>query len=176
MDRGRTLRTSTRSATTALDPASAWAVVASGEDGPQWYVDAGPFVFRRAIDRLALGPALKVAPPGRPLLQTGDEAGFWRVVEADHDAHRLVLQAIVRAPGTVTLEVAVHPDDAGARLELVVAFAPRGVLGTAYLLADLPAREALTELVTLHVLTLLRRREKADGHDNRPWPPAVDQV
>ncbi|GAA5143017.1 hypothetical protein GCM10023340_07520 [Nocardioides marinquilinus] len=175
MDRGRTLRSSRRSSALALDPASVWAVAASGEDGPQWYVDAAPFAFRRAIDRLALGPALKRRPPGRPLLETGDEAGFWRVVEADHDAHRLTLQAIVRAPGTVTLEVVVHPDDAGSRLELVVAFAPRGVLGTAYLLADLPAREALTELVMLHVLTVVRRHE-AGARDNRSWPRAVDQV
>ena len=52
MDRDRTLTTSTRAATVALSPDRAWDVVASGVDGPQWYVDAAPFVFRGALDRL----------------------------------------------------------------------------------------------------------------------------
>ncbi|MEO9322660.1 DUF2867 domain-containing protein [Nocardioides sp. C4-1] len=171
MRRSRTLHATRRSSTVALAPDAAWDVVASGEAGPQWYVDAAPFVFRRFVDRLALGPALRREPPGRPRLATGDRVGFWRVVEADHRARRLELEAEVRAPGTVRLMATATPStDEGTEVGLEVSFAPRGLLGRAYLLTDLPAREALTELVLLHVLTVLRRRDN-------PWTSAsVDQV
>jgi hypothetical protein len=170
MRRGRTLHTSRRSAVVGLEPDGAWAVVASGASGPQWYVDAAPFVFRRWVDRLALGPALRREPPGRPRLAAGDRVGFWTVVGADHRDHRLALEAQVRAPGTVTLDVAVDEHPEGSEVTTTIAFAPTGVLGTAYLLADLPAREAVAELVQLHLLTILRR------HDN-PWATSsVDQV
>lgn len=170
MRRRRTLHTTRRSAVVALDPATAWDVVASGETGPQWYVDAAPFVFRRWVDKLALGPALRREPPGRPRLATGDRVGFWTVTAAEHGARRLTLQAQVRAPGTVTLEATVEPHPEGAEVTTTIRFAPRGLLGRAYLLADLPAREAVAELVQLHLLTILRR------HDN-PWAASpVDQV
>ncbi len=130
----------------------AWAVVASGADGPQWYVDAAPLVVRRGIDRLVLGPGHRHPPPGRPLLADGDEVGFWRVLAADHAARRLVLRAEVRAPGTVTLEATVEPDagdsDAGGSVvSVAVGFTPSGLLGRVYLLADLPARETVIEVV-----------------------------
>ena len=51
MERRRTLQTTSRSSIVALDPTTAWDVVASGEDTRQWYADAAPFVadlFRRA--------------------------------------------------------------------------------------------------------------------------------
>ena len=43
-------------------------------------------------------------------------------------------------------------------------------VGRAYELVDLPAREAVSELLALHLLTILRRR------DNRTWAGSVDQV
>lgn len=170
MRRSRTLHATRRSSTVPLAPDAVWDVVASGRAGPQWYVDAAPFVFRRLVDRVALGPGLRREPPGRPRLATSDRVGFWRVVDADHRARRLVLEADVRAPGTVRLEAAVDPDDDGSSLTVDISFAPRGLLGRAYLLTDLPAREAVTELVVLHLLTVLRRRDN-------PWAAAsVDQV
>lgn len=170
MDRQRTLTTTTRSATVALSPDRAWEVVASGAAGPQWYVDAAPFVFRGALDRLVGGAGRRHRPPGRPRLAVGDRAGFWRVVEADHRAHRLLLEAEVRAPGRVTLEAGVRPG-AGehADVTMTIALDPAGVLGAVYLVADLPARAAVTELTMLHLLTVLRRVEKQDR-----WP--VDSV
>ncbi len=94
------------------------------------------------------------------------------MVEADHHAHRLLLEAEVRAPGRVTLEVTLATADAGAtphdtRVGLTITLDPSGVLGMAYLVADLPARGVVTELTMLHLLTILRRRDN-------PWP--VDSV
>ena len=132
-------------------PASqAWAVVASGRAGPQWYVDAAPFVVRGGLDRLVGGAGRAFPPPGTDLLAAGDRAGLWRVDEADSGLRRLGLTAEVRAPGTVTLVTEVLPDgDAGVEGCLVrqtVRLDPSGVFGAAYLLADLPAREAVLEL------------------------------
>ena len=52
-------------------------------------------------------------------------------------------EAFVGGGGRLVFE----PDQAGARLTQRVAFRPGGLLGTAYLLADLPAREVLLALV-----------------------------
>jgi hypothetical protein len=170
MRRARTLHTSRRTAVVALDPAATWDVVASGASGPQWYVDAAPLVVRRWIDRLALGPALRREPPGRSHLAPGDEVGFWKVAQADRASRHLVLVAQLRSPGRVTLEVRARPHRQGTEVELVVTLSPRGLVGRAYELVDLPAREAVSELLTLHLLTLLRRQDN-------PWVAgAVDQV
>lgn len=158
MERHRTLHTSRRSAVIALPPAAAWDVVASGADSRQWYADAAPFVVRGALDRLLPGGTRRARPPGRTRLATGDRVGFWDVVLADHQVRRLVLQARVRAPGTVTLEAAVSPDATGSRVDLAITLRPSGLLGRAYLLADLPARAVVTELAMLDLLTVLRRR------------------
>ena len=158
MRRSRTLHTTHRAAVVALDPAATWDVVASGATGPQWYVDAAPLVVRRWIDRVALGPALRREPPGRPHLRTGDEVGFWKVAEADQRARRLVLVAQLRSPGRVTLEATVVPHVDGSEIALAVTLSPRGVVGRVYEIVDLPARETVSELLMLHLLTLARRR------------------
>ncbi|WP_193612379.1 DUF2867 domain-containing protein [Nocardioides lijunqiniae] len=149
MRRHRSLRTTTRESALPVDPDRAWAVVASGRTGSRWYVDAAPFVVRGGIDRLAGGVGRRWPPPGTPLLATGDHAGFWRVAEADHDRRRLELVAEVRAPGTVTLTTEIT--DAG-RLRQTVALDPDGLLGAAYLVADLGARELVSELTHRRLL------------------------
>lgn len=174
MDRHRSLTTSGRSAVVASEPERVWDVVASGAAGSQWYVDAAPFVFRGALDRVVGGAGRSHRPPGRPRLATGDRAGFWRVLEADHRARRLLLEAEVRAPGRVTLEVTVTPHDEpgspSSDVDMTIRLEPHGIVGAAYLVADLPARGVVAELTMLHLLTILRRNEK---RDNR-WP--VDSV
>ncbi|WP_090859915.1 DUF2867 domain-containing protein [Nocardioides lianchengensis] len=135
-----------------------WRVVANGHDRPQWYVDAAPFVARRALDRALGGAGRPWRPPGTPVLSTGDRAGFWLVEEADHAARRLVLRAEVRAPGEVRLESLVAGlGDGRSLLVQRVSFAPTGLLGRAYLVADLPAREVLLELVHRRLLDDVRR-------------------
>jgi len=170
MERRRPGSSYARSAVVEQTPPEAWDIVASGQSGPQWYVDAAPFVFRGALDRLVLGPGTRRRPPGRARLAAGDRVGFWDVIVADHRERHLVLRAHVRAPGQVTLRVRVEPDGERARVSLSISFAPRGLLGHAYLLADLPARTAVTELVMLHLLTILRR------HDNQSFARSVDPV
>lgn len=137
-----------------MPAADVWRVVANGRDRPQWYVDAAPFVARGAIDSVLGGAGRPWRPPGSPVLSTGDRAGFWVVEAADHDARQLVLRAAVRAPGEVLLETRVEGlGDKGCRLVQRVSFAPAGVLGHAYLLADLPARELVIELVHRRLLS-----------------------
>jgi hypothetical protein len=154
MHRRRDLRTSSRTSEIDLPIADARAVVASGRRGPQWYADAAPFVVRGALDRL-VGGAARHEPPGRALLEPGDRAGFWLVLASTPT--ELLLEAEVRAPGTVTLRTTltdVRPRR--TRVEQTVALAPSGVLGHAYLLADLPAREAVIELAHRHLRHALR--------------------
>ena len=93
------------------------------------------------------GPGRRWPVPATDVLHTGDRAGFWRVVEADHDRRRLTLEAEVRAPGRVTLTTWIQPlDQSGCTLHQRVEFNPSGVLGALYLVADLPAREAVISL------------------------------
>ncbi|GHJ59431.1 hypothetical protein NOK12_19490 [Nocardioides sp. OK12] len=164
MERRTSLTSATRASRLSLDAAHAWRLVASARAGPQWYVDAAPFVLRGAVDRLALGRGRRWPVPDRPVLRAGDTAGFWEVVEsgpvaegpADH--HRLVLEAQVRAPGTVRLTTEVTPEGPRCcRVAQTVTFTPSGVLGRAYLLTDVPAREALMELVHRRVVRDLER-------------------
>lgn len=143
------LHTSRRTSTVPRTPDEVWAVVAGAGPGRHWYVDAAPFVLRGAIDRAALGAGRRWPVPDRPLLAAGERAGFWLVRAAGPrpSGHRLVLEAAVRAPGRVTLTLLVTAVDGGSELDLRVRFDPDSLLGAAYLLADLPAREVLTELV-----------------------------
>ncbi len=160
MERRTSLDSSTRTSRLPLGAEQAWRVVAAARGRPQWYVDAAPFVFRGAVDRLALGRGRRWPVPERAVLEPGDTAGFWRVLEAGGCAggHRLVLEAAVRAPGRVLLRTDVDPDgDDACRVAQTVSFTPDGLLGHAYLLTDLPAREALLELVHRRVLRDLAR-------------------
>ncbi len=167
MDRRRTLRSSTRAANVALASEIVWGVVASGESGPQWYLDATPFVFRGALDRLVGGRGRSWGAPGNRFLATGDRAGFWEVLDVAPERRSLTLEARVRAPGRVRLVTTVTPTGAGSEITQTISFAPRGLSGTAYLLADLPARGAVAELVMLHLLTVLRKLVEADDRSAR---------
>lgn len=155
MRRRTTLLTSTRGSDVDLPVDAVWRLVASGASGRQWYVDAAPFVFRGGVDRIVGGSGRRCDPPGRPLLEAGDFAGLWAVTAAEHSGprRRLALRAEVRAPGTVRLVTEAHDLSPGrTRLVQTISFAPRGVLGAAYLLVDLPAREAVAELTLRRVL------------------------
>ena len=147
------LHTSRRVSTVPGTPDEVWSVVAGAGPGRHWYVDAAPFVLRGAIDRAVLGGGRRWPVPQGPLLAAGDRAGFWLVRAAGTRpaGHRLVLEAAVRAPGTVTLTLLVSAAEGGSEVDLTIRFDPDGVLGTAYLLADLPAREVLTDLVARRI-------------------------
>jgi hypothetical protein len=136
---------STRASRLALDADVVWAVVASAGPGRHWYVDAPPFVFRGAVDRLLGGAGRRWPVPGRPALEEGDQAGFWTVTRSAR--RTLDLEASVRAPGRITLGTSVRPDgDSRCTLQQHVTFEPDGLTGQLYMLADLPAREAVAEL------------------------------
>ncbi len=156
MRRRTTLLTSTRSSDVELAVNAVWQIVAGGTVGRQWYVDAAPFVFRGGVDRLLGGEGRRWEPPGTPLLSRGDRAGFWSVAGAAHtgERRRLVLEAEVRTPGTVRLTTEARAlSRTRTRLVQTISFAPRGALGAAYLLADLPAREMVIELTHRRLLS-----------------------
>ena len=140
------LLTSTRSSRFLVAPGDAWSRLLAGGPGAHWY-DTGPLALRAGLDRLLGGTA--PAPVPDRALRAGDAVFFWDVTHAEAHAgtYELSLRARVRAPGTVTLRVGLDPTEPGTRLTQSVRFDPQGVLGTAYLLADLPARELLIELV-----------------------------
>ena len=144
------LLSSSRSTLVDHGPDHVWAVVACGRPGARWYADSAPFVVRGALDRLVGGCGRRWPAPDRDLLRAGDEVGFWRVTGAAHG--ELVLEAAVRAPGRVTLSTTVTAEASGARLDQRVSFRPDGLLGAAYLFADLPAREAVIGLVHRRLL------------------------
>lgn len=161
-----TPRTSTRTTRARPTPHQAWAVLASGGPGEHWYADAAPLRFRAALDRAVGGPGAPWTPPPRELA-AGDRAGFWRVVAAVPPTATgpsttargtLVLEAQVRAPGRVTLTVEVAASGTGSAITTTVRLDPRGVLGAAYLVVDLPAREVLTELVHRRMLAEVEDR------------------
>lgn len=158
MRRRWSLRSSSRESLLDRSLSDLWPVIASGRTGPQWYVDAAPFVVRGAIDRLAGGVGRRWPAPGSALLGTGDRVGFWTVRDVSHEGpvRRLTLRADVRAPGLVEL-VTVAEQLAGERTRVnqTIAFASVGLLGAAYLLADLPVREAVAEAVHRRLLAAL---------------------
>lgn len=154
MDRRSDLHTSSRTSVVDLPRDLVRAVVASGRRGPQWYVDALPLLLRGGLDRLVGGAAPR-QPPGRALLEPGDLAGFWRVLESTPT--ELLLEAQVRAPGTVTLHTLLEANGARhTRIRQTVALVPSGLLGRLYLVVDLPAREAVIEVTHRHLLAALR--------------------
>ncbi len=154
----RSLRTSGRRSTSPRSADEAWAVVAGAGPGRHWYVDALPFVVRGGIDRLTLGGGRRWPVPDGPLLRAGDRAGFWRVLAAGPTTHghRMVLEAEVRAPGRVLLELRVDGRPDGCEVDLAITFEPDGLLGAAYLLADVAAREAVVDLTHRRLLADLR--------------------
>jgi alkylhydroperoxidase family enzyme len=156
VDRHTQLHRSSRSSALDLDPESAWRVVAGAGPGEHWYVDAAPLVVRGALDRLVGGAGRRWPVPEALELATGDRAGFWRVLEAAPRRRVLRLAADVVSPGSVLLTVEVGvghsgTDDSGAdegcTVTTRIAFEPDGLAGQLYMLADLPAREAVVELV-----------------------------
>ena len=144
MERRTRLHSSSRSSVVDLPGERVRAVLAGGQAGPHWSVDGG-------VDRLLGGAGRRWAPPGKPLLEAGDRAGFWRVVRSTR--RELLLRAEVRAPGTVELRTVLSSvDGSRTRVDQTVSLDPSGLSGQLYLLADLPARETVIELAHRRLL------------------------
>ena len=146
MDRRTSWHTSTRATHLPASADEVWAAVTAAGGRGRWYTDAAPFVVRGAIDRLLGGGGRRWPVPRAERLAAGDRAGFWDVAEIDDPSRELRLVAAVRAPGVVTVTSTVAPALQGSTLTQTVAFVPSGLLGAAYLVVDLPARELVVEL------------------------------
>ncbi|WP_395659262.1 DUF2867 domain-containing protein [Nocardioides sp.] len=135
-----------------------WSRLVAAGTGSRWYVDAPPFVVRGALDRAVGGGGRRWPVPDRERLETGDRAGFWEVRSVDPHGRRMVLEAAVRAPGTVRLSSTVLPrTPTGCVLRQTISFEPGGLVGSAYLLVDLPAREVVAELAHRHAVAEVQR-------------------
>jgi uncharacterized protein DUF2867 len=154
VDRSLRIHRSSRASALDRDADDVWSVVASGTDGPHWYVDALPLVVRGAVDRLLGGAGRRWPPPGRAELRAGDTVGFWRVTRAADRG--LELEADVRSPGRVRLTTRVESTGPGRSVvRQTVGFDPDGLAGQLYMLADLPSREVVVELVHRRLLAEL---------------------
>ncbi|WP_395690583.1 DUF2867 domain-containing protein [Nocardioides sp.] len=152
------LHASGRASDLGLPADVAWARLTAAGSGRHWYVDAVPFVVRGAVDRAVGGEGRRWPAPDRTALEAGDRAGFWEVRVADPQERRLVLEAAVRAPGRVRLTSRVLPRvPDGCTLRQTVTVEPDGLLGSAYLLVDLPARELVVELAHQRTVTEVGR-------------------
>ena len=167
MRRRSRLLTSARSTRLGVPADAAWDTLVSARAGRHWYADAPPLLLRQALDRLVGGPP--AAPlPGHPDLTGGDRAGLWRVAEADPVCRRLVLEAQVRAPGLVVLTTTVlSTPGTGCEVRQAVSFAPAGLLGVAYLVADLPVRELLAEWLHRLAVADVRAATAASAGEDR---------
>jgi hypothetical protein len=146
MRRRPALLSSSRTSDLDLAPAATWSALTAAGGRIRWYVDAAPFVARGAIDRVVGGAGRRWPVPTRAQLVEGDLAGFWHVRTLDRAARVLVLEADVRSPAAVVLTSSVAEGRRGTRLTQRVEVRPRGLLGAAYVVVDLPAREAVIEL------------------------------
>ncbi|GGF44573.1 hypothetical protein GCM10011519_18070 [Marmoricola endophyticus] len=135
--------TSARASSLDVSPDLAWGRLVAGGPGAHWYLDALPLMFRATLDRLLGGEPLVRPPDG--VLTTGDRAGFWTVEHAEDGC--LLMVARVKAPGSVRIGCELTPEKGGTRFRQEVSFHPGGPLGVGYLLADLPAREVLIQLL-----------------------------
>jgi hypothetical protein len=156
VERRTQLHRSTRTSTLPVDADSAWRVVVGAGPGEHWYVDAPPLAVRGLLDRLVGGEGRRWPVPARAALEEGDTAGFWTVRRASR-SRVLELEAAVRSPGAVRLRASVTPlPDGGCTVTTSVGFEPGGLVGQLYMLADLPARESVVELVHRRLLHDLR--------------------
>ncbi|WP_083701908.1 DUF2867 domain-containing protein [Tersicoccus sp. Bi-70] len=132
-----------------------WSVV-EGVGGPAgWYAFTRLWSVRAALDRVVGGPGMR-GRPNRPL-RVGDVVDFW-VVEAIVPGRSLTLRAEMRMPGTARMTLTVTPAGAGAALEQVITFEPRGVAGPAYWYGQLPAHRVVFAAMLRGMVRAAERR------------------
>ena len=71
-------------------------------------------------------------------IEAGDALDFWRVLEADFTAGRLLLFAEMKLPGEAWLEFQIVSSPQGDKLIQTATFRPKGLLGRLYWYAVVP--------------------------------------
>jgi uncharacterized protein YbjT (DUF2867 family) len=87
--------------------------------------------IRGWIDRAFGGPGLNRLGPQADEVRVGDRLDFWKVIELD-PGRRLRMRALMRAPGSAELELAVHSEHGVSVLVQTARFKPTGIVGRLY--------------------------------------------
>ena len=123
-----------------------WQVI-TGLGGPQgWHTLPLAWTLRGTLDHLVGGIGLHRGRP--PTLTRGDTTDFWTVLRRDDNAHELTLQADMRIPGETQLLLGASPLPRNrSRYRQTITFAPDGLAGQLYWLAQKPAHDLVFGLM-----------------------------
>ncbi len=105
-----------------------WAI--GGQRG--WYYGNWLWRIRGFVDKLVGGVGLRRGRTNESVIEPGDALDFWRVIEADHQAGRLLLFAEMKLPGEAWLEFQIEPTTEGEKLVQTATFRPHGLFGRLY--------------------------------------------
>ena len=131
-----------------------WSI--GGNNG--WYYGTWLWKLRGFIDKLFGGVGLRRGRTHPEKLEAGDALDFWRVLEANREAGRLLLYAEMKLPGEAWLEFRIRRDREHQYLEQTATFQPKGLWGRAYWYLVSPFhfflfQGMLKKLVTRHPVT-----------------------
>lgn len=109
------------------------------------------------IDKLIGGVGLRRGRRHPIDLRPGESLDFFRVALIEPDAHRLLLRAEMKVPGTAWLGWEVRSDPAGCELIQTATFVPRGLVGRAYWWALLPFHAPIFRLMAHNIVRAAER-------------------
>ncbi len=113
-------------------PEEVWAALTRIGGKTGWYFGNGLWKIRGWFDRLIGGVGFRSGRRHPVELRPGDALDFWRVLEADHGEHLLLL-AEMKVPGDALLEFRLKPLPGGnTELRQTARFLPRGLGGILY--------------------------------------------
>jgi uncharacterized protein YbjT (DUF2867 family) len=111
-----------------------WAI--GGQRG--WYYGNWLWRIRGFMDKLMGGVGLRRGRTNATMIEAGDALDFWRVMDADKEAGRLLLFAEMKLPGEAWLEFQIQSTPQGEKLVQTATFRPKGLLGRLYWYAVVP--------------------------------------
>jgi uncharacterized protein YbjT (DUF2867 family) len=133
-----------------------WQVILSVGGARGWFVPRPVLAAVGLLDHLIGGVGLHRGRPAE--LAAGDSVDWWRVVDCDHAGRRLVLEAELRLPGRLWLELVALPGGPGATTyRQTLTFAPHGLLGRAFWLTQRPLRSFLLSSAVRNVVSTTRK-------------------
>ena len=126
-----------RSVHVPVPPARAFTPIRRIGGASGWYACGWLWSLRGFLDLLVGGVGIRRGRPHPNRLRVGDAVDFWRVQELE-PGRRLLLSAEMKLPGRAWLELAVEPDEGGARIRQTALFDPVGLGGLVYWYAIWP--------------------------------------
>lgn len=103
-----------------------------------WYYGSFLWKIRGFLDKLVGGVGLRRGRTSPNQIQPGDALDFWRVLDADKKAGRLLLYAEMKLPGEAWLEFRISHQKEGTCLIQKATFRPNGLPGRLYWWAVFP--------------------------------------